>query len=276
MRSPNFELIEADIRDRDAMLDLFRKYRPSTVFHLAAMAGVRPSIERPDYYTSVNLSGTVNVLDASTAYGVQKFLFGSSSSVYGNNPRTPFSEDDNVDHPISPYAATKKAGELLCHTYWHLHRMPVTCVRFFTVFGPRQRLDLAIHKFLGLISKEKPVTMFGDGSSSRDYTFVGDILAGLLAAAEKCANPDQGGHGYRVYNLGGNHPVSLKELIQTISDVVGKPAKIQQMPMQPGDVERTWADLSRSSKELGYRPATTLREGIAKQWEWMNGLSAGA
>lgn len=269
MPNGKFELVEADIRDRSAMLDAFARYKPSAVIHLAAMAGVRPSIERPDYYTAVNLDGTVNLLDASIATGVEKFVFASSSSVYGNNPKTPFSEEDNVDHPISPYAATKKAGELICHTYWHIHRIPITCLRFFTVFGPRQRPDLAISKFLRLVAQEKPIPMFGDGSTSRDYTFISDIVAGIRAATDRCATPDKGGKGFRVYNLGGNHPTSLKELIATIERVAGKKAKIQAMPMQPGDVERTWADLTRSTAELGYSPKVSIEEGIRRQWEWM-------
>ncbi|MCE9591110.1 MAG: SDR family NAD(P)-dependent oxidoreductase [Planctomycetes bacterium] len=262
MASPRFELIEADIRDRSAILETFARHRPGVVVHLAAMAGVRPSIERPEYYTAVNLDGTVNMLDAAVANGAERFVFASSSSVYGNNPKTPFGEEDNVDHPISPYAATKKAGELLCHTYWHLHRLPCFCLRFFTVFGPRQRPDLAINKFLRLVSAGKPIPMFGDGSSSRDYTFIDDIVTGVRAAMDKCDR-------YRVYNLGGNHPTSLKELIATVEGVTGKKAVIQPMPMQPGDVERTWADLTRSRAELGYEPRTSMRDGIAKQWEWM-------
>ncbi|MCX5661895.1 MAG: GDP-mannose 4,6-dehydratase [Planctomycetota bacterium] len=265
MANPRFDLVEADLRDRPAVLEAFSRHKPAVVVHLAAMAGVRPSIENPSYYAAVNVSGTVNVLDAAVAHGTTKFLFASSSSVYGNNPKTPFAEEDNVDHPISPYAATKKAGELICHTYWHIHRLPVVCLRFFTVFGPRQRPDLAINKFLRLIGSGQTVPMFGDGSTSRDYTFVGDIVAGISAAIEGCT-PER---GHRVYNLGGNHPVSLRELIETVERVVGKPAKIERLPMQPGDVERTWADLSRSGAELGYRPVTTLEEGISRQWEWM-------
>jgi len=268
MANKNFTLVEADIRDRAAVLEAFAAHHPAAVVHLAGMAGVRPSLARPDYYTAVNVQGTVNMLDAAAAHGVEKFVFASSSSVYGNNPKAPFSEEDSVDHPISPYAATKKAGELLCHTYWHIHKMPITCLRFFTVFGPRQRPDLAIGTFLRLVSSGKPIQMFGDGTMSRDHTFVGDIVAGVHAAVERCANaPD--GKGFRVYNLGGNHPVSLKELIATVEAVTGKAAKIQPMPMQPGDVERTWADLTRSKAELGYQPSTSLRDGMAKQWAWM-------
>jgi UDP-glucuronate 4-epimerase len=267
MADRNFTLVEADIRDRGAVMEAFVKHRPTAVVHLAAMAGVRPSIERPDYYTSVNLDGTVNLLDASVASGVERFVFASSSSVYGNNDKVPFAEDDRVDFPISPYAATKKAGELLCHTYWHLHKLPMTCLRFFTVFGPRQRPDLAISKFLRLVGQGKPIPMFGDGSMSRDYTYIDDIVGGIRAAIDRCT-PER---GYRIYNLGGNKPASLTDLIATVEQVAGKTAKIDRQPLQPGDVERTWADLTRSTAELGYRPVTGLREGIEKQWAWMNG-----
>jgi len=267
MASPSFELVEADIRDRAAVLDTFARHQPSAVVHLAVMAGVRPSIERPDYYTAVNLDGTVNLLDAATGHNCEKFVFASSSSVYGNNPKTPFAETDNVDFPISPYAATKKAGELLAHTYWHIHRLPIVCLRFFTVFGPRQRPDLAISKFLRLVADNRAIPLFGDGSTSRDYTFIEDIVTGIGAALNHCS-PQV---GFRVFNLGGNHPASLTDLVATIERVVGKKAKIERMPMQPGDVERTWADLTRSSSELGYRPTTSLEEGIARQWAWMRG-----
>jgi UDP-glucuronate 4-epimerase len=267
LSNPRFTLIEGDIRDRDAVFAAFAKHEPKGVVHLAAMAGVRPSIENPALYTAVNLDGTTHMLDAAVEHGAERFIFASSSSVYGNNPKTPFAEEDRVDHPISPYAATKKAGELLCHTYWHIHKLPVTCLRFFTVFGPRQRPDLAISKFLKLVNEGSSIPMFGNGSTSRDYTFIEDILAGVAAALEHCGP----GSGYRVYNLGGNHPTSLSELIETIQQVVGRRVAINEMPMQPGDVERTWADLTLSRKELGYSPKTSMRDGIAKQWEWLRG-----
>lgn len=270
MGSDGFELIEADIRDRDAVLDAFRRTQPAAVIHLAAMAGVRPSIEQPAYYTAVNLDGTVNLLDAAVAAGSQKFIFTSSSSVYGNNDKVPFSEEDRVDHPISPYAATKKAGELLCHSYQHLHGMPISCLRLFTVFGPRQRPDLAIGKFLQLARDGKPIPMFGDGSTSRDYTFVDDIVAGFVAALDRCGQT--GVPGYRIYNIGGSHPVTLREMIEAIGDATGRRLVIDRRPMQPGDVERTYADLSRSRAELDYEPRTTLREGIARQWAWLMAL----
>ncbi len=264
---PGFDLVEADIRDRKAVLDAFGTYRPETVIHLAAMAGVRPSIEDPGLYTAVNLDGTVNLLDAAVETGSRRFLFASSSSVYGNNEKVPFAEEDPVDHPISPYAATKKAGELICHAYHHIHSLPIFCLRFFTVFGPRQRPDLAISKFLHLVSRGETIPMFGDGSSSRDYTFIEDIVDGVLRAMRSCGDPAL--PGYRVYNLGGSEPVSLKQMIDTIGQVVGREPRIDRRPMQPGDVDRTWADLSRSRSELGYEPHTSLLEGIKRQWAWM-------
>ena len=269
MAHEKFELLEADIRDRDAVLDAFARTQPAAVIHFAAMAGVRPSIERPAYYTAVNIDGTVNLLDAAVAAGCSKFLFTSSSSVYGNNEKVPFAEEDPVDHPISPYAATKKAGELLCHTYAHLHGLPTYCLRLFTVFGPRQRPDLAIHKFLRLVREGQAIPMFGDGSTSRDYTFVDDIVDGYCAALDRCGSPST--PAYRVYNLGGNHPASLKEMIDLIGKVTGKRVTVDRKPMQPGDVGRTWADLTRSKAELGYAPKVSLEEGIAKQWAWLTG-----
>ena len=262
MNHSDFELVELDIRDRAAILDAFAAYQPNIVVHLAAMAGVRASIEKPDYYTTVNLDGTVNLLDAAVANKTDKFIFASSSSVYGNNEKVPFAEDDSVDHPISPYAATKKAGELICHTYWHVHRLPTVCLRFFTVFGPRQRPDLAIYKFLRLVATDQAIPMFGDGSTSRDYTFIEDIVSGILATMDRCDR-------YRVYNLGGCHPVSLRDMISTIERVTGKTANIEQQPMPLGDVIRTWADLSRSRAELDYEPVTNLEDGIDRQWQWM-------
>ncbi len=270
-RDKRFTLIEADIRDRDAMMRIVAEHRPTIIVHLAAMAGVRPSIEKPAYYTAVNLDGTVNLLDAAVAHGCDKFIFASSSSVYGNNDKVPFAEEDRVDHPISPYAATKKAGELICHTYHHVHKLPIACLRFFTVFGPRQRPDLAISKFLRRVRDGKPIPMFGDGSTCRDYTFIVDIVNGITRAMQRIDVT----MGYRVWNLGGSHPVSLSQMIETIERVTGKKAAIDQQPMQVGDVSRTWADLTRSESELGYRPTTTLESGIAAQWAWMREVDHG-
>jgi len=261
-----FTLVETDIRDRSTVHAALAAHKPAIIVHLAAMAGVRPSIANPAYYSSVNLDGTVNLLDAAVEHGVGKFIFASSSSVYGNNAKVPFAEDDNVDHPISPYAATKKAGELICHAYHYLHKLPISCLRFFTVFGPRQRPDLAIAKFLGMVSQGRPIPVFGDGSTSRDYTYIQDIVTGIRAAMERCGSI---GGGYRIYNLGGNHPTALSELIAAVETVTGKKAVIDRQPMQPGDVERTWADLTRARAELGYEPKTSIAAGIAQQWAWM-------
>jgi UDP-glucuronate 4-epimerase len=266
-RDPKYTLVEADIRNRLAVREAFERHRPESVIHLAAMAGVRPSIENPALYTAVNLDGTVHLLDAAVATGVKKFVFASSSSVYGNNAKVPFAESDNVDHPISPYAATKKAGELICHTYAHLHGLPITCLRFFTVFGPRQRPDLAIAKFLALAAAGRKIPMFGDGSTSRDYTFIADIVAGIRAALARCGRTPA--DRYAIYNLGGNEPVSLRQMIATINEVVGRPLNIETLPMQPGDVERTWADLTHSRADLGYQPQTRFVDGVRRQWQWM-------
>jgi len=252
---------ELDVTHGAAVSRLVAQTKPVGILHLAAMAGVRPSIEQPAYYARVNVEGTTHLLQAAVEHKVQKFVFASSSSVYGNLGRVPFREDDPVAEPISPYAATKRAGELMCYTYWHLYRLPVFCLRFFTVFGPRQRPDLAIHKFTRLISAGKPVPIFGDGSTSRDYTFVDDIVSGIVASLERCDR-------YRIYNLGGNDPVTLSTLVSEIEKAVGKKALIDRRPAQPGDVERTYADLTRSAAELGYKPRTSLAEGLKRFVGW--------
>ena len=255
------DLEELDITDGPRISRLIDRVRPVAIIHLAAMAGVRPSIERPAYYAKVNVEGTANLLQAAADAKVAKFIFASSSSVYGNQAKVPFSEDDPVDEPISPYAATKRAGELLCHSFWHLYKLPVFCLRFFTVYGPRQRPDLAIHKFIRLMATGKPIPLFGDGSTSRDYTFIDDIVSGVLTALDRCDR-------FRVYNLGGSDPVTLKQLVEELERASGTHAAIDRRPPQPGDVERTYADLTRSTAELGYRPTTPIREGISKFVHW--------
>jgi len=265
LASGGFELVEADIRDAAAMDATVARTRPGAIVHIAAMAGVRPSIQRPRLYSEVNLDGTVSLLDAAARHGVERFVFASSSSVYGNNPKVPFAEDDPVDHPISPYAATKRAGELLCHSWHHLYRLPVACLRFFTVFGPRQRPDLAISKFLRMVRDGEDLPVFGDGSTSRDYTYVDDIVDGVLAAMQRI-------EGFRIYNLGGSSPHSLTELIDTVGRVTGIAPRLKRLPMQAGDVERTFADVRRAADELGYAPKVSLEEGIARQWAWMRTL----
>lgn len=258
---PDFDFEEIDVTDGPAVSRLIARLKPYAILHLAAMAGVRPSIERPAYYCKVNVEGTTHLLQSAIENKVQKFLFASSSSVYGNQKKVPFSEDDDVNEPISPYAATKRAGELICHSFWHLYRLPIFCLRFFTVYGPRQRPDLAIHKFTRLIAANKPLPIFGDGSTSRDYTFVADIVSGILAALDRCDR-------YRIYNLGGSEPVTLSHLVAELEKTMGKKAIIDRKPAQPGDVERTYADLSRSTAELGYKPQTPLTEGLKKFVQW--------
>ena len=263
----NFSFVEADIRDRETMSTLVDKHCPGMIVHLAALAGVRPSVERPDRFADVNVNGLVSMLDAARAGGCKKFLFASSSSVYGNNSKVPFAETDPVDAPISPYAATKRAGELICHTYSHLYDLSIACLRFFTVYGPRQRPDLAISKFMQLLANDRPIPMFGDGSTSRDYTYVDDIIDGIVAASKQTENAQY--RGYRIWNLGGSSPISLNDMIQAISEVVGRKPRIHQQPMQPGDVQQTFADTTRIERELDYKPKTLFHDGLARQWEAM-------
>jgi len=264
IESDDFKFVESDIRDHDRIMEIFAEHGPfDAILHLAARAGVRPSIQDPVGYEQVNVAATLNLLQASTAQSpLPKFVFASSSSVYGNNPKVPFSETDPVDHPISPYAATKKACELICHTYHHLYQLPVTGLRFFTVFGPRQRPDLAINKFAGLILADRPIEMFGDGTTSRDYTYIDDIIAGVRTAIDRCA-------GYEIINLGSKHPITLKEMIATVSEACGREPEIIVKPMQPGDVNRTFADVEKASRLLDYEPNTPFAEGVARQVQWL-------
>lgn len=259
-----FRAYEMDVTDRGALEGVMREHGITGVIHLAAKAGVRPSIEDPCGYAVANVVGTQSVLSAASAVGCGRVVCASSSSVYGNSTKTPFGEEDSVERPISPYAATKRACELIGHTHHHLTCMPVAMLRFFTVFGPGQRPDLAISLFLSRVSRGEAIRKFGDGTTSRDYTFIDDIVAGVLSAYERI-----GAHGYRVWNLGGDHPTTLNELIATVERVVGRDAVIEQMGMQAGDVDRTWADLARSRAELGYAPTTSIGEGIARQYAWM-------
>jgi len=261
LKNKNFQLVEADIRDGSAIsvpvgdgIDI--------IVHLAARAGVRPSIAQPLLYADVNVNGTTALLEAAKKHKVVKFIFGSSSSVYGNNEKVPFSEDDNVDFPISPYAATKKACELICHTYHHLYGISVTCLRFFTVYGPRQRPDLAIHKFARLIEQGKPIPVYGDGTMSRDFTYIDDIINGTVAAMQKCA-------GFNIYNLGESRPITVNDLVAEIEKALGKKAIKEHVPLQPGDVERTYADVTKAVSELGYNPKTKIEDGLAKFVTWL-------
>ncbi|MGP1309149.1 MAG: SDR family NAD(P)-dependent oxidoreductase [Phycisphaerales bacterium] len=266
-RSPNggaFSFVQGDIREADAVNQLVAQERPQVIVHLAARAGVRPSILQPALYADVNLRGTANLLEAARTHGVRTFAMASSSSVYGNNEKTPFAEDDDVNEPISPYAATKRSCELLAHTFHHLYDLPVASLRFFTVFGPRQRPDLAIMKFMRMIANEEPIPVFGDGSMARDFTFIDDIVRGVLASIDRI-----GAHGYRIWNLGSDRPVRLDAMIDAIGRTVGKSPIIDRKPNQPGDVDRTWADLTRAKAELGYTTPTTFDDGLARQWEWL-------
>lgn len=259
--SGNFELVEGDIRDAECVGDILRRGDIDIIVHLAAKAGVRPSIEDPLGYQDVNINGTMVMLESAVKNDVKKFVFASSSSVYGNNEKVPFSETDNVDYPISPYAATKKACELLCHTYSHLYGIGMTCLRFFTVYGPRQRPDLAIHKFARLIEAGEAIPVFGDGSMKRDFTYIDDIINGVVAAMERCG-------GYEVYNLGESRPVRLDDLITAIENALGKKAIINRLPEQPGDVKQTYADIGKAQRELDYSPKTEVSAGLANFVRW--------
>ncbi len=261
LKNKNFRLVEADIRDGDAMGKASAE-NVQIIVHLAAMAGVRPSIAQPRLYADVNVNGTIVLLELAKKHGIDKFIFGSSSSVYGNNEKVPFSENDSVDFPISPYAATKKAGELICHTYHHLFGMSITCLRFFTVYGPRQRPDLAIHKFAKLIEQDKPIPVYGDGTMMRDFTYIDDIVNGIVAAMDKC-------NDFNIYNLGESEPITVNDLITEIEKALGKKATREYQPHQPGDVERTCADITKASRDIGYNPSTSIRVGLKKFTAWL-------
>jgi UDP-glucuronate 4-epimerase len=256
--------LEADMCDGGAMRSLLGREKPSAVIHLAAKAGVRPSLADPVGYSHCNLTGTASMLSAAESAGCDRFIFASSSSVYGNCPVAPFSETADVDEPVSPYATTKRAGELMCWTHHRLTQMPTACLRFFTVYGPRQRPDLAISLFMGKIARGEPITVFGDPGSSRDYTYIDDIVDGVVAALDRIPQ-----HGYRVWNLGNSTPVRLDDMISTIARVVGKEPNMTRGPAQKGDVDRTWADLTRSAAELGYQPRVKFEEGVRRQYEWL-------
>lgn len=262
-----FEFFEQDICSTDAMREVFAATRPEAVIHLAARAGVRPSIEQPRLYEQVNVAGTVNVLDLCRELRVERLIFGSSSSVYGATSSAPFSENEAGLRPISPYAATKLACELLCYTYAHLYKLPVMALRFFTVYGPRQRPDLAIHKFVARIEAGKPLPIFGDGESGRDYTYVDDIVAGVLASLNYDFSSIDG-VPFEICNLGNSHPIKLSELVCLLERATGKKAIIQREALQQGDVPLTWADISKAEKLLGYRPHTSLEEGLKKFVAW--------
>ncbi len=258
-----FELVEGDIRDARVLDSLPDDV--SLIIHLAARAGVRPSIEQPLLYQDVNVRGTQELLEYARRAEVRWFIFGSSSSVYGNAERVPFSEDDPVDRPISPYAATKRAGELICHTYHHLFGLGIVALRFFTVYGARQRPDLAIHKFTRLMAAGEPIQQYGDGTTQRDYTHVRDILQGVEGALSYLEREPE---AFEIINLGESRTVELSRLIELIADALGVEPRIERLPPQPGDVERTYADIAKARRLLGYDPVIPIEEGIPEFVEW--------
>jgi UDP-glucuronate 4-epimerase len=260
-----FKSYEGDIRDVTFLNRVFDESHPDTVIHLAACAGVRPSILNPVLYTDVNIYGTVNILECLKKHHINKFLFASSSSVYGNNGKVPFCESDSVDRPISPYAATKKAGELLSYTYHHLYDINAACLRFFTVYGPRQRPDLAIYKFTELISEGQPIPFYGDGSTERDYTFIHDITDGIWRALQWT---DSGEKRFEIFNLGESNTVTLSQMVKTIENELGMKAVLDYKPHQPGDVKTTYADISHAKAALGYNPVTEFEKGIKTFVDW--------
>lgn len=256
-----FKLYKVDILDKIKLNEIFKENEIEIIIHLAAKAGVRPSIIKPLECYKTNVEGTLNLLECCKDHNIDKFIFASTSSIYGNNQKVPFSENDPVDNPISPYAATKKGAELLCHNYYHLYGINMFCLRFFTVYGPRQRPDLAIHKFFNLMSKNEEIPLFGDGSTSRDYTFIDDIIDGVLKSIKKIK-------GYEIINLGESETISLLGLVSSIEEIMGKKAKRQFLPMQPGDVNRTYADISKAKKILDYNPSTKFFEGLEIFYNW--------
>ncbi|MBX2861045.1 MAG: GDP-mannose 4,6-dehydratase [Vampirovibrio sp.] len=269
---PGFTLYRIDIRDMEALRSVFTLHGPELktggIIHLAARAGVRPSLKNPRLYLETNVTGTLNLAELAREFGITKFVFASSSSVYGDSPdAVPFKESQDISKPISPYASTKAMAESLLYTYSHLYGLQVVCLRFFTVYGPGQRPDLAIHKFTRLIHEGKPIPVFGDGSTRRDYTYIDDILQGVMAAIgyeEKA---------FEVFNLGESQTVTLARLIELIETVVGKKAVIDRQPLQPGDVPITYADISKTKAMLGYQPTTQIDAGIPKFVDWyMNAL----
>ena len=262
LADPNFKLVAADIREYEALKSIFRESAFDCIVHLAARAGVRPSLKEPLLYVKTNINGTMNLLELARENEVRHFVFGSSSSVYGENKKVPFSEDDPIFNPISPYAATKAAAELICHTYAHLHNMRIVCLRFFTVYGARQRPDLAIQKFAKLISAGQPIPVFGDGTTRRDYTYIDDIIQGVRAAI------DYNKTNYEVINLGESRTVELRELISLLENEVGRRAEIDRQPTQPGDVPQTYADISKARRFLNYNPQTPIESGVKKFVQW--------
>ncbi|UZX26910.1 GDP-mannose 4,6-dehydratase [Riemerella anatipestifer] len=261
----NYRFYYQDIRDKEGLEKIFKNHRPDVVVHLAALAGVRPSIESSLEYQEVNIKGTMNLWEVAKDLDVCKFVIASSSSVYGNNEKIPFSEEDNVDRPISPYAATKKCVEILGHTYHHLYGMDMVQLRFFTVYGPRQRPDLAIHKFAKIIKENELVPFYGDGNTARDYTFIDDIIDGIIKSI-KYVEDNTG--VYEIFNLGESEVVSLHKMLSTIEEELGVKATLNKLPMQAGDVQKTNADIRKAQQKIGYAPTTNFQNGIKKFVEW--------
>lgn len=260
LKNARFCLYQEDIRNFDKVKRIFKERKIHKIIHLAARTGVRASVKAPLLYAQVNIGGTLNLLELAKQFGVKDFIFGSSSSVYGLNKNIPFSEENDT-LPISPYAATKKAGEQLCYCYHHLYGMNVICLRFFTVYGPRGRPDMAMYKFTKLISEDEEIEMFGDGTSKRDYTYITDIVSGILSALDKNL-------GFEIINLGNNQAVELRYFISLIEKELGKKARIKRMPMQKGDVPLTYADISKAKRILGYEPKVGIKEGVKRFVEW--------
>lgn len=269
-----FSLVEADIRDVPAMREALSAASPEVIVHLAARAGVRPSIADPVLYADVNVTGTAVLLETAKALGIRRFVFASSSSVYGNDATPPFRESEPAIRPVSPYAATKRGAELLCETFAALEReMRIISLRFFTVYGPRQRPDLAIHKFTRLIWEGKPIPFFGDGTFSRDYTYVTDTVTGVVGAVDRSATMRP---GHEIYNLGESATTTLNELVRLLEAAIGKQAELQRLPEQPGDVRRTFADVSRAREALGYAPSVPIEKGIPMFVDWFRREGAGS
>lgn len=257
----SYTLVEGDLRDSALLKELFKQNQIDQVIHLAAMAGVRPSLANPLLYQDVNINGTMNILENMKAAGVRHLVFASSSSVYGNNEKLPFAEDDAVDNPISPYAATKKAGELLCYTYHHLYGIKTACLRLFTVYGPRQRPEMAIHLFTDRIERGEPIQVFAEGQSRRDYTFIDDIVDGIVAV--RTAQ-----YEYEIINLGRSDTVRLSDLIDKLQRMLGRTATLVHLPGQPGDVDRTYASIDKARRLLGYKPKVSIDQGLERFVEW--------
>jgi len=261
LTNERFELLECDITSKDDLGEMFRTHEINSVVHLAARAGVRPSIGNPLLYQDVNIRGIINLLELSKEYRVKNFIFGSSSSVYGASDKIPFRDGDSLPQPISPYAASKQAGELFCYTYHYLYHIPITCLRFFTVYGPRQRPDMAIHKFTRLIDRGEEIPLYGDGSSQRDYTYISDIIEGTISALDKKLD-------FETINLGGAETMELRRLISLIEENLGKKARVRELPVQPGDVPITCADISKARRLLGYSPKVKIEEGVETFVRW--------